>query len=221
MSHGDQESKDKSVEAVEAGGLTRRAFVKTGSLYGAGFVLSLHTSRPAAAKAAAESATPVLLTPDEWKTLEAVTARIIPTDHQPGAREANCVNFIDKAIANEDAAALPLYKGGLAALDGVAQARFGADFVSLSEEEQDAILSDLEKDKASEWAIGAQLPASLFFETVRIHTLVGFLADPSYGGNYDFAGWRVAGYPGPRHRRGGFTPEQVEGKAPIVPIWER
>jgi len=31
----------------------------------------------------------------------------------------------------------------------------------------------------------------------------------------------VAGYPGPRHRRGGYTPEQVEGREPVLAIWEK
>ena len=202
-------------------GLTRRAFVARGSLYGAGVLVGLGTPRPLAAKAAAESSTPVVLTPSEWSIVEAVTARIIPTDHEPGAREANCVNFIDKAIANEDAAAVPLYKGGVAALDGVAQTRFGKGFAELEAPKQDEILADLESGRAAEWALAEQLPSPVFFETLRVHTIVAFLADPSYGGNRDFAGWRVAGYPGPRHRRGGYTPEQVEGKAPIIPIWER
>lgn len=214
-------NRDPKGRGTKESALSRRAFVKTGSIYGAGLVLALHLPRPAAAKAAAASAKPVVLSPGEWRAVEAITARIIPTDHEPGAREANCVNFIDKAIANEDAEAVPLYKGGLAALEGVARARFGAVFASLEAGQQDAILSDLEQDKVPEWKIGAELPAPLFFETLRIHTIVGFLADPSYGGNQDYAGWRVAGYPGPRHRRGGFTPDQVEGKAPIVPIWER
>ena len=90
-------------------GLTRRAFVQRGSLYGAGVIIGLSTPRPLAAKAAAESAKPVVLTPVEWAAVDAITARVIPTDHEPGAREANCVNFIDKAIAHEDAAAVPLY----------------------------------------------------------------------------------------------------------------
>ncbi len=202
-------------------GLDRRTFLQRGGIYGAGVLVALHLPRPDAARAAAASQSPVVLTPAEWATLEAATARIIPTDHEPGAKEAGCVNFIDKALANEDAAATPLYKGGLAALDGVARARHGAGFASLEASQQDAILADLEKGAASEWALGDRLPQPVFFETLRVHTIVGFLADPSYGGNADFAGWRVAGYPGPRHRRGGFTPEQVEGRAPVVPIWER
>lgn len=200
--------------------VNRREFVRRSSLYGAGVLVGLNVPRPLAAEAAAKDATPVVLNATEWKTLEAVTARIIPTDHEPGALEANCVNFIDKALANEDAAAVPLYKGGLAVLNGIATNRFVKPFAALDGAQQDSILADLEAGRAAEWTIGDQLPSPVFFETLRVHTIVGFLADPSYGGNRDFSGWRVAGYPGPRHRRGGFTPDQVEGKAPIIPVWE-
>ncbi len=212
---------DENRREEQGDGLSRRAFLQRGGIYGAGALVALSLPRPKAAQAAAESTDPVVLSRVEWANLEAATARIIPTDHQPGAREANCVNFIDKALANEDAVAVPLYKGGLAALVEVARARHGQGFAALDAAQQDAILADLEKGAAAEWAIADQLPSPLFFETVRVHTIVGFLADPAYGGNADFAGWRVAGYPGPRHRRGGYTPEQVEGKAPIVPIWEQ
>jgi hypothetical protein len=188
-------------------GLSRREFVRRSSLYGAGVIVGLALPRPRAARAAAESQTPETLSAEQWAVVEAATARIIPTDHEPGAREANCVNFIDKALAHEDAVALPLYQAGAAALDGVARARFGPGFVELTPEQQDAILVE-------------QLPSAVFFETLRVHTIVAFLADPAYGGNRDYAGWRVAGYPGPRHRRGGYTPAQVEGQEPIVPIWQ-
>ncbi len=207
-------------EKVAAKPINRREFVRRGSLYGAGILIGLNTPRPKAAQAAAESVKPAILTEHEWETLDALTGRIIPADEDPGAREANCVNFIDKALAHEDAAALPLYQGGLAALDGVAMARFETRFVGLESAQQDEILAALERGTAKEWALSKELPSPMFFETVRIHTIVGFLADPSYGGNRDFSGWKVAGYPGPRHRRGGYTPEQVEGQAPIVPVWD-
>lgn len=200
--------------------ISRRHFMTRTGLYGAGVLVGLQIPRPNAARAAAESSAPEVLSASEWRVLEAITIRILPTDHEPGAREANCVNFIDKALVHEDAAALPLYRGGLAATEGVAEARFGRSFPELDAAEQDAILADLEAGTAKEWGLADQLPSALFFESVRIHTIVGFLADPAYGGNRNFAGWRVAGYPGPRHRRGGYTPEQVEGKAKIVPVWE-
>lgn len=211
---------DSTRIARAARGLSRREFLERSSLYGAGVIAGLSIPRPLAARAAAENPRPVVLSVAEWATVEAITARLIPTDHEPGAREANCVNFIDKALANEDAAAVPLYKSGLAAVDGVAMKRFGATFVALDEAQQDLVLASLERGDATEWTIGDQLPAPVFFETLRAHTIIGFLADPAYGGNRDFAGWRVAGYPGPRHRRGGYTPEQVEGRAAVDPVWK-
>ncbi len=52
-----------------------------------------------------------------------------------------------------------------------------------------------------------------------MHTIIGFLADPKYGGNRDYVGWKLLGYPGPRHARGGYTPEQMLGKEKITAIW--
>jgi len=31
------------------------------------------------------------------------------------------------------------------------------------------------------------------------NTQEGYLADPMYGGNRDFAGWKLIGFPGPRY----------------------
>jgi hypothetical protein len=56
-------------------------------------------------------------------------------------------------------------------------------------------------------------------ETVRLHTIYGFLADPRYGGNRGFAGWKLMGYPGPRHGLGGYTPQQMLGEARIKTVW--
>ena len=88
----------------------------------------------------------------------------------------------------------------------------------LTEAQQDTLLESLEKGEARDWSAGS-VESPVFFETVRIHTIVGFLADPKYGGNRDFAGWRVTGYPGPRHRRGGYTREQVTGAAKVRTVW--
>ncbi len=35
-----------------------------------------------------------------------------------------------------------------------------------------------------------------FFDTLRTHTMEGMFADPVYGGNKDFAGWQLVGFPG-------------------------
>ncbi len=198
--------------------LSRRALLR-GGLVGGGLVLAQAFPLPVARAAADASDRPEVLTPARWQLLEAITARLIPTDHEPGAREAGCVNFIDKALAHEDAAARPLYEAGLDAVEGEARAHHARPFAELSPDEQDALLVAIEAGRTRAWPEG-QVASPLFFETVRIHTVLGFLSDPSYGGNREFAGWKVTGYPGPRHRRGGYTPEQVRGEEAVRPIWE-
>jgi gluconate 2-dehydrogenase gamma chain len=198
--------------------LTRRDFLRDTTIYGGGLWISLSLPRPNAARAAAASSQRAALTEAEWITLEAITGRILPTDQQPGAIEAGCVNFIDKALAHEDAQARPLYSLGLAGTEQVAQRRFGRAFAKLSAAEQDEVLVALEQGGAPGWPEGP-VSSPVFFATVRAHTIIGFLADPKYGGNRDFAGWKVAGYPGPRHHLGGYTPDQMLGRARIKTVW--
>ena len=198
--------------------LTRRDFLRDSTIYGGGLWISLSLPRPNAARAAAESSQRAVLTEAEWVTVEAITGRIIPTDHEPGAIEAHCVNFIDKALAHEDAQARPLYALGVAGTEQVAQRRFGRDFSKLVPAEKDLVLVALEQGDAPGWPEGP-VSSAAFFATVRAHTILGFLADPKYGGNRDFAGWKVVGYPGPRHHLGGYTPDQMLGRARIKTVW--
>jgi gluconate 2-dehydrogenase gamma chain len=44
----------------------------------------------------------LFFTENEWDTVEAATARIIPTDHDPGAREADVVRFLDRFLSGTD-----------------------------------------------------------------------------------------------------------------------
>ena len=89
--------------------VSRREFILQSAVYGSSLWLLLNTPRPRALQAAQESTRREVFSAAQWKTVEAVTGRIIPTDHEPGAIEANCVNFIDKALAHEDAKMKPIY----------------------------------------------------------------------------------------------------------------
>ena len=40
--------------------------------------------------------------------------------------------------------------------------------------------------------------SSAFFNLVRTHTIQGMFGDPYYGGNANFVGWDLIGYPGLR-----------------------
>ena len=44
---------------------------------------------------------------------------------------------------------------------------------------------------------------------MRTHTMEGMFADPLYGGNKDFAGWRLVGFPGAQAM---FTPIDLRNK---------
>ncbi len=56
------------------------------------------------------------------------------------------------------------------------------------------MLTDVENNVA-----GGFLPnAATFFNLVRAHTIQGTFCDPYYGGNANFVGWNLIGYPGLR-----------------------
>jgi len=198
--------------------VSRREFLRRCSLYGGSIWLALNATWPRTLTAADASRKPLVLDATDWKTVEAITARIIPSDADPGAVEAGCVNFIDKALANEDEGLKPTYEQGLVGLAAVCSQAHGTPFVELSADEQDAVLVMLQDDAAGGWPAGAT-SAPEFFEAVRVHTIIGFLADPKYGGNRDHVGWKLVGYPGPSHMRGGYTPEQMLGTEEVTAIW--
>jgi len=125
------------------------------------------------------------LTAAEADVLEAVCARLIPTDENgTGARDARAAHYIDRALAGFLAPSRPAYSTGLAAIDLAAKNAHGQPFAKLSDADQDAILKSMD--------------ATAFFALVRAHTIQGTFCDPFYGGNANFVGWDLIGYPGVR-----------------------
>jgi gluconate 2-dehydrogenase gamma chain len=116
-------------------------------------------------------------------TVEAAMARMIPTDHEPGAREAGTIDFVDRYLsgidfiyAKPDGSGFETLTGkraeawrrrvdvlrktyveGVAALDALARERFGAEFRALNEAQQDETLSALEHREAG--GLGDEGPA--------------------------------------------------------------
>jgi gluconate 2-dehydrogenase gamma chain len=126
-----------------------------------------------------------VLTRAETQALEAVLARLIPSDeHGAGAAEAGVRTYIERALAAERESFQRIYSQGLRELDAQASARHGTMFADLETPEQDALLLELE--------------GTAFFETVREHALQGMFGDPAYGGNVALAGWDLLGFPGVR-----------------------
>jgi gluconate 2-dehydrogenase gamma chain len=135
------------------------------------------------------------LTAAEADTLEAIVARLIPTDaNGPGAVEARAAHYIDRALGGALASSRDVYRRGLASVDGYARRSKGASFAALSAIDQDAVLRDVETNVAT----GFVPDAATFFNFVRAHTIQGTFCDPYYGGNANFVGWDLIGYPGVR-----------------------
>lgn len=136
-----------------------------------------------------------VLTAAESDVLEAMCARIVPTDENgPGAAEARAAHYIDRALTGPLASSKANYVTGLAALDAHAKATKGAPFAKLNARDQDAILADLEQNAVE----GFRPNSAGFFNMVRGHTLQGMFSDPYYGGNANFVGWDLLGFPGIR-----------------------
>lgn len=135
------------------------------------------------------------LTAAEGATLEAIVARLIPTDaNGPGAAEARAARYIDRALGGFLASSRDTYRVGLAAIESYASKTKGAPFTQLSAENQDAVLSDFERAATQGFAPNGVL----FFNLVLAHTIQGTFSDPFYGGNANFVGWDLLGYPGVR-----------------------
>ncbi len=129
----------------------------------------------------------------EAEAVEAIVDRLIPSDaNGPGAAEARVARYIDRALGGELASLRATYSAGLAAVDVYAQGRFGAALADLPAAQQDAVLTAMEQNVATGFPGGSRT----FFDLVREHCLQGMFGDPVHGGNEDFVGWDLVGFPG-------------------------
>src|SRR5687767_11506482 len=198
--------------------ISRRDLLKRAGAASAAAAVPSAVSEAAQAPAAPPRTEPLeTLSAPEAETLEAIAARLIPTDtNGPGAREARAAHYINRALGGALAGSREAYRGGLASLDAHARATKGRGFAQLSESDQDQLLTALEQNAVP----GFPVPGSaVFFNLVLNHTLQGTFGDPYYGGNRDFVGWDLVGYPGvrlavtPDEQRLGQRPRQLHMSA--------
>ena len=158
--------------------------------------------------------------PEEMDFITAATARLIPDDALgAGADKAGVPTFIDLQLAGPYGRAerwymqgpwpngingqgyqlrytpAQIYRQAIAGVNAHCRKQYQQPFAKLTGEQQDAVLHALEGGKVD---LG-DLPSKTFFDLLWQNTQEGFLADPAYGGNRDFAGWKLIGYNGPRY----------------------
>ncbi len=149
----------------------------------------------------AVSRQPKFFTEAEFRTLEAVAARIVP---QPATRPPIPVAaLIDDKLCRGHSdgyrqARMPrdgeAWQRGLKALDAEADAAFRAAFHNLGGREQDELLAQMEKGELSN-AAWAGMPAKVFFKTRLARDIVrAYYAHPT--------AWSEIGWGGPASPRG-------------------
>ena len=137
-----------------------------------------------------------LLTQDEARTLEAVCGHIVPTDQDPGAKEAEVVNYIDRQLLGHLKRHQKAYREGLIGVDQTSQALNGMRFAELPPEKQLVVLAALEKNEAPGDVWKRRSP-KVFFDLVVNHTMQGYYGDPRHGGNREGVSWKMLGLPYP------------------------
>ena len=199
--------------------VSRRNLLKHAGLVGAA-AISSGTAGTVSAAASTSSATtnriPVreafeTLTSVQSDTLDAIVDRILPSDENgPGAKEARATHYIDRALAGFQAQYRESYGLGLLAIDEEALLRHGNPFHRLNADQQDALLHAVENNEI----LGFESTGSAFFAMVRNHVIEGTFSDPYYGGNRDYIGWDMLGYPGVRM---GASAQEVTNEETIEP----
>ena len=149
--------------------------------------------------------------------ITAMAERIFPADSTgPGATDAHVVDYIDGQLAGDwgwggrmylrgpfltpqtsgHGWQVPMnprdvYSDALAGLDAYCQQQFKNSFDQLDAKTQDAVLTSMQTGKVPMTLSSDQFFA-LFFQNVK----EGLFADPIYGGNYNFIGWKWVNFPG-------------------------
>jgi gluconate 2-dehydrogenase gamma chain len=89
-----------------------------------------------------------------------------------------------------------LYRAAIKAVDEHCRKTFGGKaFSALAVEQQDRVLTSLEKDEIT----FNPVKGKAFFDLLLQNTIEGFFSDPIYGGNRDMIGWKLIGFPGARY----------------------
>jgi gluconate 2-dehydrogenase gamma chain len=209
---------------------TRRAFLVGAAVAAAGAGLAPEArAQDHAPQASAQTPAPAAMPPmgpseghgaffndDDAATMAAFTERLWPAaPGKPGATDVGVLNYIDLALAGAYVEQQDFYRRGVAQLDAYCKAAHGKPFAELNPATQDDVVRALEQGHAT----GFTWPSpQAFFNVVRTHTMEGMFADPVYGGNRDFAGWRQVSFPGAQPI---FTAADMESReaftrAPIV-----
>jgi hypothetical protein len=122
-------------------------------------------SRLAVAESENAVSKPLALEPLRYRTLEAVTERILPSNEGSGAREAKVMRLIDRQLAGELRPLLPAFNACAALFEQWSQKKHGKPFAEAEVVSQDQMIGQLSR---------AEIPAIEFPQAEvfkALHTL--------------------------------------------------
>lgn len=126
----------------------------------------------------------------EAKTVIAFAEQIIPADKDPGATDANVINFIDKQLVGPYTRFQEMYRKGIPAIENSAQNLFQKAFHELDFAVQTEFMIKMEKGELPEefWKETSQTG---FFRLMLDHTMQGFYGSPRHGGNVNYVSYKM------------------------------
>jgi len=133
---------------------------------------------------------------EEGQTVTAICERLVPSDQDPGATEADVVNFIDLQLMGHYKRYRLAYRQGVRGVEQASLRMFGHGFTELGPERQDVLLKQLESGGVAgeSWR---ELSSRDFFSLILSHTMQGYYGDPRHGGNRGRVSWKMLGLPYP------------------------
>lgn len=161
---------------------------------------------------------------DDFQTIEAAMERIFPeTKLGPGAKELGAAYFLDNQLVGEygtnakeymqgpfkeglgtqglqtNLNRQEYYRLGIEKIRNESKDRHDKEFYEISEDEQDALLKDMENNKVDFGVPASTATSAYFFKMLRSATMEGVYSDPVYRGNRNMGGWKMKQFPGHQH----------------------
>lgn len=126
----------------------------------------------------------------EAKTVIAFAEQIIPADKDPGATDANIINFIDKQLVGPYTRFQEMYRKGIPAIENSAQKLFQKAFYDLDFEVQTEFMIKMEKGELPE-ELWKETGQTNFFRLMLDHIMQGFYGSPRHGGNVNYVSYKM------------------------------
>ncbi len=166
-----------------------------------GLVPLTAASQATASASTAGPYTPKFFKPDEFHTVEVLTEVILPTDDQPGAKEAKVANYIDFVVysaAEFEPALQKQWIDGLGLVNQLSQKQYGKPFLELSPAQREELLTQM---SVPEHDPKARHPGFPFYRLLKSMTLEAFFT--SKVGLVDFLEYKgltfLTSFPGCTH----------------------